>query len=98
MNVETVYELKKLYSDLADIDAKLTSMLRPHAYRASSLYKVTFTHQTATFSGSQDYEPKHTIKTISEAVVCDMKIERGLLVTRIHSLGFETPEMPVAPH
>lgn len=96
MNRETVFELKKLYENLALLDAKIKAMLTPPMYSETPLQKVTFYQLTHTYSGPTDYEPKHACKAICASIIHDMQIERGLIVTRIHALGFETEPEPLA--
>lgn len=94
MDLGTVDELKKLYSDLAELDGKLKAMLTAPSYADTPLQKVTFYQRTSTFSGPTDYEPKHAAKAIAAWVIKDMNAARVPLVTRIQKLGFEAPPPP----
>lgn len=94
MNLETVRELEKLYQRLQSVDSNLRAMTTKPVHGGTPLQMVTFYKCTSTSSGPHQYKPQHCAEAIAACVVADMKIERSLLATRIHNLGFETPEVP----
>jgi hypothetical protein len=89
MDASAARSALELYAELRVIDTHIAAMRTSPGYAKTPLQKVTFYERTATFSGPQNYEPKHLQEAISACIVSDMAIERERIVRELRALCFD---------